>query len=54
MSHLYKNARVRENALLRLKIGPFICEVQGYLAHKKAPTTLGLPKDPRHRPRVGS
>ena len=29
-------------------------EIQGYLAHKKPPTPLGPPKDPRHRPTVGS
>jgi len=28
--------------------------VQGYLAHKKTPTPLGPPQDPRHRPTVGS
>ena len=28
--------------------------VQGYLAHTKTPTPLGPPKDPRHRPTVGS
>ena len=28
--------------------------LQGYLAHKKTPTPLGPPKDPRHRPTVGS
>ena len=28
--------------------------VQGYLAHKKTPTPLETPWDPRHRPRVGS
>ena len=28
--------------------------VQGYLAHKKLPTPLGLPKGPRHGPSVGS
>ena len=27
---------------------------QGYLDHKKTPTSLGLSKDPRHRPAVGS
>ena len=27
---------------------------QGYLAHKKTPTPLGPPYDPRHRPTVGS
>ena len=27
---------------------------QGYLAHKKTPTSLGLSKDPRHRPTAGS
>ena len=29
-------------------------ELQGYLAHTKTPTPLGPPKDPRHRPLVGS
>jgi hypothetical protein len=28
--------------------------VQGYLAHKKTPTPLGTPWDPRQRPTVGS
>ena len=28
--------------------------LQGYLAHKKTPTPPGPPKDPRHRPTVGS
>ena len=28
--------------------------VQGYLAHKKTPTPLGLPWDPRHEPTAGS
>ena len=28
--------------------------VQGYLAHKKKPTPLRPPYDPRHRPTVGS
>jgi len=28
--------------------------IQGYLAHKKTPTPLGPPQDPRHRPTVGS
>ena len=28
--------------------------IQGYLAHKKTLTPLGPPKDPRHRPTVGS
>ena len=28
--------------------------IQGNLAHKKTPTPLGPPKDPRHRPTVGS
>ena len=28
--------------------------VQAYLAHKKTPTLLGPPWDPRHRPTVGS
>jgi len=28
--------------------------LQGYFAHKKAPTSLGSPYDPRHRPTVGS
>ena len=28
--------------------------LQGYLAHKKMPTPLGPPYDPRHRPTVGS
>ena len=28
--------------------------VQGYLAHKKTPTPLGQPYDPRHSPSVGS
>jgi hypothetical protein len=28
--------------------------VQGYLAHKKTPTPLGPPEDPRHMPAVGS
>ena len=28
--------------------------LQGYLAHKKMPTPLGPPTDPRHRPTVGS
>jgi len=28
--------------------------LQGYLAHKKTPTPLGHPKDPRHRLTVGS
>ena len=28
--------------------------VQGYLAHKKHPTSLGPPYDPRHSPTVGS
>jgi len=28
--------------------------LQGYLAHKKTPTPLGPPYDPRHRPTVGS
>ena len=28
--------------------------LQGYLAHKKTPTSLGSPQDPRHRPTVGS
>ena len=27
---------------------------QGYLAHKKTPNPLGSPKEPRHRPMVGS
>ena len=29
-------------------------DVQGYLAHKKTPPSLGPPQDPRHRPTVGS
>ena len=29
-------------------------QIQGYLAHKKTPTPLGPPQDPRHRPTVGS
>ena len=28
--------------------------VHGYLAHKKVPTTLGLPQGPSHGPIVGS
>jgi hypothetical protein len=28
--------------------------LQGYLVHKKTPTSLGPPLDPRHRPTVGS
>ena len=28
--------------------------LQGSLAHKKTPTPLGTPYDPRHRPTVGS
>ena len=28
--------------------------IQGYLAHKKTPTPLGPPQDPRHRPTLGS
>ena len=28
--------------------------LQGYLAHEKMPTPLRPPKDPRHRPTVGS
>ena len=28
--------------------------IQGYLAHMKTPTPLGLPWYPRHRPTVGS
>ena len=28
--------------------------LQGYLAHKKKPTPLGPPYDPRHGPTVGS
>ena len=28
--------------------------LQGYLANKKTPTSLGPPYDPRHRPTVGS
>ena len=28
--------------------------VQGYLAHKKTPTPLGPPQDPRQRPTEGS
>ena len=29
-------------------------KIQGYLAHKKTPTPVGPPSDPRHRPTVGS
>ena len=29
-------------------------DLQGHLAHKKMPPTLGPPQDPRHRPTVGS
>ena len=28
--------------------------LQGYLAHEKTPPPPGTPKDPRHRPTVGS
>ena len=30
------------------------CRVQGYLARKKTPTTLGPPEGPRHGSTVGS
>ena len=33
---------------------PLQAELQGYLAHKKLPTPLGLPQGPRHGPTVGS
>jgi len=31
-----------------------VLQVQGYLAHKKAPNPLGSPEGPRHRPSAGS
>jgi hypothetical protein len=31
-----------------------VYRIQGYLAHKKQTTLPGPPKDPRHRPTVGS
>ena len=44
--HLYFEVKVlRERPVITM---------QGYLAHKKTPTPLGPPKDPRHRPAVGS
>ena len=36
------------------KVVPTPYTLQGYLAHKKTPTPLGQPHDPRHSPNVGS
>ena len=40
----------------RFQQGGLVCKtlLQGYRAHKKTPTPLGLPKDARHRLAVGS
>ena len=40
--------------LVRWPERPSCNSVQGYLAHKKTPTPLRPPWDPRHRPTVGS
>ena len=34
--------------------GGLLLSLQGFLAHTKSPTPPGPPKDPRHRPTVGS
>ena len=39
----------RGSSLMRKRL-----RIQGYLAHKKTPTPLGPPYDPRHGPTVGS
>ena len=36
------------------QLWPLCFRVLGYLAHKKTPTLLGTPYDPRHGPTVGS
>jgi len=38
----------------RASSDPSCDSVQGYLAHKKTPTRLGPPQEPRHGPTVGS
>ena len=45
---LYTHAPVRLNLIVQVK------HLQSFLAHKKTPTPLGPPKDPRHRPTEGS
>ena len=44
------------NANLLHRLGAFFYHfgLQGYLAHQKMPTPLGPPRDPTHRPTVGS
>ena len=43
---------VRDSAPVCWRGHPY--NIQGYLAHKKTPTPLGHPQDPRHTPAVGS
>ena len=35
-------------------LGPVGTALQGYLAHRNTPTSLGPPLYPRHKPMVGS
>ncbi|KAJ1467277.1 hypothetical protein T484DRAFT_2378551 [Baffinella frigidus] len=48
-----KPRQARRNVLCGRAGPPRASRVQGYLAHKKAPPSLGPPYSPRHRPTVG-
>ena len=54
--HLDSGNRLTQARLSRLVLVTLMCipRVQGYLAHKKTPTPLGLSQDPKHWPTVGS
>ena len=42
------------DALVQKRREDLVQDLQGYLAHKKTPTPLCPPYDPRHRPTAGS
>jgi len=48
------NAATPVHARAVLRDGGPMITLQGYLAHKKTPTPLPTPYDPRHRLTVGS